>query len=330
MGEIGGFLRTTRKDPGYRWREERVNDFKEVEKQLPREALHGQAARCMDCGTPFCHTTGCPLGNLIPEFNDLAHKGNFEEAFRILASTSSFSEFTGRLCPAPCETACVLDGCQDDAVTIREIELSIIETAFQQGYIRPSPPARRFDQQVAVIGSGPAGLAVADYLNRAGYPVTVYDKAEKPGGILRYGIPDFKMEKWVLDRRLNMMREEGIVFETGVRVGEDVSFNYLKSRFAAVALCCGAQAPRELPVPGRELDGIHFAMPFLVLFAQPVIDRIAWQDIGIFADSHHPHGSHAQCMSRFPFTQPAGDLHLFKQSNLMHLIEQGAIASSSP
>jgi len=195
MGKTGGFLESKRKDPGYRLREERVRDFKEVERLMPQEGVKEQAARCMGCGTPFCHSTGCPLGNIIPEFNHFAYLNNWEEAFRILASTASFPEFTGRLCPAPCETACVLDGCQDDAVTIREIELSIIETAFQQGYIRPSPPARRFDQKVSVIGSGPAGLAVADYLNRAGYPVVVYDKADKPGGIMRYGIPDFKMEK---------------------------------------------------------------------------------------------------------------------------------------
>lgn len=263
MGKTGGFLEHGRDDPGYRPVADRVKDYNAVEKLFEDKPLTKQAARCMSCGTPFCHTGGCPLGNIIPEFNHHAYTGNWEEAFRTLAATSSFPEFTGRLCPAPCETACVLDGLKDTAVSIRQIELSIIEKAFKEGYIKPSPPPTRHEQRVAVVGSGPAGLATADYLNRAGYFVTVYDDANKPGGLLRYGIPDFKMEKWVIDRRIDLMKQEGVEFETGVRVGDDVSIKFLRRRFAAIALCCGSQTPRDLPVPGRELNGIHFAMTFL-------------------------------------------------------------------
>lgn len=263
MGKIGGFLEYERKDPGYRAKEDRVKDYGAVEKLFGEDELRVQAARCMDCGIPFCHGTGCPLGNIIPEFNHSAYKGKWEEALHTLVATASFPEFTGRLCPAPCETACVLDGAQDTPVAIRQIELTIIEKAFQEGHIRPAPPARRFDKRVAVIGSGPAGLAVADYLNKAGYPVVVYDSASQPGGIMRYGIPDFKMEKWVIDRRIDLMKREGVEFEMGVKGGDDVSCRFLLRKFAAVALCCGSQVPRDLNVPGRELNGIHFAMDFL-------------------------------------------------------------------
>ncbi len=262
MGKIGGFLEHGRSNPGYRPVEKRVNDYKAVEKLFERNDLTIQASRCMDCGTPFCHT-GCPLGNIIPEFNHLAYEGRWEEATRTLLATSSFPEFTGRLCPAPCETACVLDGLKDTAVSIRQIELSIIEKAFAEGRMKPSPPPTRHAESVAIVGSGPAGLAAADYLNRAGYKVVVYDEAKKPGGLLRYGIPDFKMEKWVVDRRIDLMQAEGIVFEPGVRVGDDISLKYLSQRHAAIALCCGSQTPRDLPVPGRDLNGVFFAMEYL-------------------------------------------------------------------
>ncbi len=263
MGKIGGFLESKRRDPGYRSRAERQTDNNAVERRFSDNEVQIQASRCMGCGTPTCHT-GCPLGNLIPEFNDLAYRGLWEEASKVLLHTASFPEFTGRLCPAPCEPACVLEGTSDTAVSIRQIELAIIEKAFEQGYIRPTPPPSRNSKRVAVIGSGPAGLAVADYLNRAGFSITVYDSADKPGGLLRYGIPDFKLEKWVLDRRLNMMKEEGIVFETGVIVGIDISLKFLNQRYDAVALCCGSQTPRDLDIPGRDLKGVSFAMPFLV------------------------------------------------------------------
>ena len=276
MGKTGGYLEYGRTNPGYRPQEERVKDFKAVERMFGDEELTEQAARCMSCGTPFCHGGGCPLDNIIPEFNDLAYKGKWQEALNTLLSTASFPEFTGRLCPAPCETACTLDGLQDTAVSIRQIELNIIEKAFQEGYIRPAPPSKRFDKRVAVIGSGPAGLAVADYLNKRGYSVVVYDKDLQPGGIMRYGIPDFKMEKWLIDRRLEQMETEGVEFRVNHVIGhaavgagnkqaKPVNPKKLLAEFDAVVLAGGAELPRDLPVPGRELDGVHFAMEFLPL-----------------------------------------------------------------
>lgn len=263
MGKTGGFLEYGRKDPGYRPIEERAGDYKAAETRLSKADLGRQAARCMECGTPFCHTSGCPLSNIIPEFNDLVYQDLWEEALHVLLSTCNFPEFTGRLCPAPCEPACVL-GINDDPVTIRQVELSIIETAFERDYIRPFSLSKRFDERVAVIGSGPTGLAVADSLNMAGYNVVVYDSAEKPGGILRYGIPDFKLEKWVIDRRIDLMKRSGIVFEMGVNVGSDISYDYLHDSFDAICLAAGAREPRDLKVHGRELEGIHFAMDYLV------------------------------------------------------------------
>lgn len=263
MGKIGGYLERRRNTPGYRPLEERRKDAKAVETRFSDAEVADQAARCMDCGTPFCHP-GCPLGNLIPDFNEHVYRGRWDEAATALMSTASFPEFTGRLCPAPCEAACVLDGRGDEAVSIRQIELNIIEKAFETGTLRPALPKHRRNQPVAVVGSGPAGLATADFLNKAGYPVTVFESADRPGGLLRYGIPDFKLEKWVLDRRLDLMRKEGIEFETGVRIGKDLSFEYLAARYAATALCCGAESPRDLSSAGRELRGIHFAMRYLV------------------------------------------------------------------
>ncbi len=262
MGKVGGFLEYNRKIPGYRPKEERLKDFKAVEKTLSKEELREQAARCMECGTPFCHASGCPLGNMIPEFNEFVYLGLWKEALAVLLSTGGFPEFTGRLCPELCEASCVL-GINDDPVTIRQIELAIIETAFDKGYMKPSPPSKRLDRRIAVVGSGPAGLAVGDALNKLGYHVTIFDNAGLPGGILRYGIPGFKLEKWVVDRRINLMKEEGVLFENRVTVGEDLSYRYLRDRFHAVCLAGGAREPRDLNIPGRDLDGIHFAMDYL-------------------------------------------------------------------
>ncbi len=257
-----GFLDIPRKDPGYRRRETRLQDWRPVERMLTSEELRDQAARCMDCGTPFCHGCGCPLQNMVPELNVLAYHGRWREAWELLENTHPMPEITARICPALCEGACVA-GLHGEPVAIRQIERMIVEHAFESELVKPKPPAVRHDARVAVVGSGPAGLAAADRLNRAGYPTTVFESAAKPGGILRYGIPDFKLEKWILDRRIQRMVDEGIQFETGVDVGVDVSPHYLLRRYPAVILAGGAREPRDLDVPGRELDGIHFAMPFL-------------------------------------------------------------------
>jgi glutamate synthase (NADPH) small chain len=251
-----------RKDPGYRPIDERLRDYRAVELQLSQDETRRQASRCMDCGIPFCHAYGCPVSNVIPELNAFVCRGNWRQAMDLLLSADNFPEFTGRVCPAPCEGACVA-GISDDPVTIRQIELAIIERGFESGDVGSGPPSMRYDNGVAVIGSGPAGLAVADTLNRAGYRVTVYDNARHPGGILRYGIPDFKLEKWVVERRVKLMENEGVVFEMGVSVGEDISYRYLKKRFDAVCLAGGSREPRDLKIPGRELNGIHFAMDYL-------------------------------------------------------------------
>lgn len=263
MGKITGFMEYERREPKYRPVEERVKDFNPVELRPDDKEVGEQAARCMDCGTPFCFGTGCPLKNVIPEFNEHAYKGRWKEALDVLLSTDNFPEFTGRICPAVCEGSCVL-GINQEPVTIRQIELEVIEKGFALGYLKPKAPAVRLDQRVAVIGSGPAGLVVADTLNHLGYGVVVYDSAERPGGILRYGIPEFKLAKWVIDRRVKLMEAEGVVFENQVRVGEDISYHYLKNRFDAVCLSGGAREARDLKVPGRELKGIHLAMDFLV------------------------------------------------------------------
>ena len=262
MGDPRGFIEIKRKDAPYRSRDERLRDYKAVEYQLSYSDLNKQASRCMDCGTPFCHAYGCPIFNLVPEFNDFAFRGNWQQALEILVSANNFPEFTGRVCPAPCEAACV-SGLNSDPVTIRQIELAIIEKGFESGLISPEPPSIRLDKKVAVIGSGPAGLTIADSLNRAGYRVTVFENANYPGGILTYGIPDFKLEKWVVERRIKLMAAQGITFETGVKIGDDISCHYLKKRFDAICLACGAREPRDLSVPGRDLNGIYFAMDYL-------------------------------------------------------------------
>ena len=260
MGKPTGFKEFQRETPMRRPVAERINDYREIYEDFPEEKLLQQAARCMDCGVPTCHS-GCPLGNLIPDWNDLIYQGRWREALEQLLLTNNFPEFTGRLCPAPCEEACVL-AINEPAVTIEQIEKEIIERAFREGWINPQPPVRRTGKQVAVIGSGPAGLACAQQLNRAGHQVTVMERADRIGGLLRYGIPDFKLEKPVLDRRLDLMRREGIVFRPGTEVGRDVSAQDLTA-FDAVVLCTGATVPRDLPIAGRELGGIHWAMDFL-------------------------------------------------------------------
>ncbi len=263
-----GFVDIPRQDPGYRPVEERKSDYREVEQMLTDQQLNDQAARCMDCGIPFCQSAassvGCPVVNAIPEFNDQVYHGQWEEALALLQEGSSFPEFTGRICPAPCEASCVV-GINREPVAIRQIELTIIENAFKRGYVKPRIPQHRVGKRVAVIGSGPAGLAAANRLNQAGIDVVVYERDLYPGGMLRYGIPDFKLEKWVVERRVDILKQEGIVFETAVEVGRDISHDYIRKRFDAIVLAGGARQPRDLPIEGRELDGIEFAMDFLTL-----------------------------------------------------------------
>ena len=261
MGKITGFLEFDRKVEEYAPVDERVKNYKEFTKPLQEKELKNQGARCMDCGIPFCHS-GCPLGNLIPDFNDAVYRGKWDKASDILHATNNFPEFTGRLCPAPCEEACVL-GINEDPVTIENIEKNIVETAFKKGWIVAEPPANRTEKKVAVIGSGPAGLAAAQQLNRAGHTITVFERDEKPGGLLRYGIPDFKMEKSVIDRRLKVLEEEGIEFKCGINVGKDVKADKLKSDFDAIVLCGGATIRRNLPIEGADLKGVVQAMDFL-------------------------------------------------------------------
>ncbi|MDA8138746.1 MAG: glutamate synthase subunit beta [Desulfobacteraceae bacterium] len=260
MGKPTGFKEYKRELPKRRPVEVRLQDFREIYLPFAKDKLKAQAARCMDCGVPTC-ISGCPLGNVIPEFNDAVFKELWPEALQRLLATNNFPEFTGRLCPAPCEEACVLS-INEPAVTIEQIEKEIIEHAFAQGWIQPEPPKRRTGKRAAVIGSGPAGLACAQQLNRAGHQVTVFERADRIGGLLRYGIPDFKMEKWVIDRRLKIMETEGIEFRTKAHVGVNVGQEELKA-FDAVVLCLGSTVPRDLSLPGRELKGIYFAMDFL-------------------------------------------------------------------
>src|SRR3954469_25046062 len=261
MGKPTGFLEFTRELPSKRPIQERVKDYNEFVERYSAEKLNQQAARCMNCGIPFCHH-GCPLGNVIPEFNDAVYRKSWKEAYDILSSTNNFPEFTGRICPAPCESACVL-GINQPAITIEEIEKHIIEIAFDQGLVKPRKHIPRTGKKVAVVGSGPAGLAAAAQLNYAGHTVTVYERDDAPGGLLRYGIPDFKLEKWVVDRRIELMEEEGVVFKCNANVGVNVSINDLLREYNAIVLAGGSTIPRDLNVTGRELKGIHFAMDFL-------------------------------------------------------------------
>ncbi|GAA3672990.1 glutamate synthase (NADH) small subunit [Yimella lutea] len=262
MADPRGFLKHRERElPARRPVPVRIKDWKEVYEEQELAQVQRQASRCMDCGIPFCHS-GCPLGNLIPEWNDLAYRGDWKDGIERLHATNNFPEFTGRLCPAPCETACVL-GISQPAVTIKQIEVTTIEKAFEDGVVEPQIPNRLTGKTVAVVGSGPAGLAAAQQLTRAGHTVAVYERADKPGGLLRYGIPEFKMEKSVLDRRIAQMEAEGTRFRCGVEVGKDITGEQLRQRYDSVVLAVGATVPRDLPVTGRELNGIHQAMDFL-------------------------------------------------------------------
>lgn len=261
MGKPTGFLEEERELPKKRDAKKRISDYNEVDPVVDNAITVKQASRCMDCGIPFCHQ-GCPLGNIIPEFNDAVYQENWKLAYEILVSTNNFPEFTGRICPAPCEASCVL-GINKPPVAIEYIEKSIIEKAFQEGYAKPRIPSSRLNKKVAVVGSGPAGLAAAAQLNYAGYSVTVFERADEIGGLLRYGIPDFKLDKQVLDRRIELMTQEGIHFQTNTTVGEHITPEQLKEEFAAVILCGGSTIPRDLPIPGRNLKGVYPAMDFL-------------------------------------------------------------------
>ncbi len=263
MGKVTGFLEIKRKKPPARPVAERLRDWREYYLPYPVDDLTKQAARCMDCGIPFCHQ-GCPLGNIIPDWNDLVYKNHWREALDRLHATNNFPEWTGRLCPAPCEGACVL-GINDDPVTIKGVELAIVERAFDEGRVGARPPAARTGKRVAVVGSGPAGLAAAEQLNRAGHAVTVFERDDRIGGLLRYGIPEFKMEKRFVDRRLRIMEKDGIVLRTNAHVGVNVAVGNLRRDFDAIVLAGGACWPRDLTVPGRELRGVHFAMEYLTL-----------------------------------------------------------------
>lgn len=278
MGQIDGFMKFSREMPKPRHPKERIKDYKEIYPPTDHSHVTKQSARCMDCGVPFCHS-GCPLGNNIPDFNEAVYNGRWEEAIQILSSTNNFPEFTGRICPAPCEASCVLN-INNKPVTIEYIEKSIAETAFERGYIKPRLPKLRTGKRVAVVGSGPAGLAAAAQLNKAGHWVTVFERSDRIGGLLRYGIPDFKLEKNVLDRRLKIMEQEGIIFRTNSHVGVNVSAQFLRDEFDAIVVCGGASAARDLSIPGRNLSGIHFAMDFLTQQNKRVAgDRIFSGDI---------------------------------------------------
>ncbi|HYZ24664.1 MAG TPA: glutamate synthase subunit beta [Rhodopila sp.] len=262
MGKITGFLEVDRRDRAYDKPEVRLKTFKEFIKPLPEGELNKQAARCMDCGIPFCHT-GCPVNNQIPDWNNLVYREQWQQALINLHSTNNFPEFTGRICPAPCEAACTLN-IDDNPVTIKTIECAIVDRGWAEGWIKPQPPARRTGRSVAVVGSGPAGMACAQQLARAGHDVVLIDKHDRIGGLLRYGIPDFKMEKHLIDRRMEQMAAEGVTFRTGCEVGKDVTVDELLAGHDAVVLAGGAEWPRNLDVEGRDLDGIHFAMDFLI------------------------------------------------------------------
>ena len=279
MGKPTGFMEFTRQPAPYRAPSERVKDWREFRQELPEEAIRTQGARCMDCGVPFCHTgeliagmaAGCPVNNLIPEWNDLVYHGHWREAIDRLHKTNNFPEFTGRVCPAPCEGSCVL-GINEPPVTIKNIECTIVDRAFAEGWVTPSPPKRRTGKKVAVVGSGPAGLACAAQLNKAGHEVTVFERADRIGGLLMYGIPNMKLDKAVVQRRVDLLTAEGVKFVTQTEVGKNYAAGKLLKEHDAVVLCCGATQPRDLPIPGRDLKGIHFAMTFLGANTKSLLD----------------------------------------------------------
>jgi glutamate synthase (NADPH) small chain len=286
MGKPTGFIEYVRELPADRSAIERINDWDEIHQHLPTDKLRTQGARCMDCGIPFCHSgtlisgmaSGCPINNLIPEFNDLVYRGLWQEALDRLHKTNNFPEFTGRVCPAPCEGSCVL-GINNPPVTIKNIEVSIIDKGWDEGWVKPQPPAHRTGKKVAVIGSGPAGLSAAAQLNRAGHRVTVYERADRPGGLLMYGIPNMKLEKaTVVLRRLQVLEAEGITFVCNTEIGKDLPVETLRQDYDAVLLCTGATQPRDLPIPGRDLKGIHFAMEFLTANTKTLLDHHCGDD----------------------------------------------------
>jgi len=260
MGNPRGFLDIRRKESGYRPVEERIQDYREVETELPEEIRKQQASRCMDCGVPFCHWA-CPIANIMPEWQDMIYRGDYKSAYEILQETNNFPEFTGRVCPALCEASCVLS-INDDAVTIRNNELFVIEKAFKEGYVKPRPPETRTGKKVAVIGSGPAGLACADFLNKSGHTVVLFEAEDSVGGYLRFGIPDFKLDKSIIDRRVDILQKEGLIIKTGTKVTGDM-LSRMRNEYDAVCITIGAREPRDLNLPGRELKGIHFAMEYL-------------------------------------------------------------------
>lgn len=279
MGKPTGFIEYPRELPADRPVEERIHDWQEFHLHFPEEKLRTQGARCMDCGIPFCHpgvlvkgmTTGCPINNLIPEWNDLVYRGLWREAYHRLSKTNNFPEFTGRVCPAPCEGSCTL-GINEPPVTIKNIEYAIVERAFEEGWVVPEPPSRRTGKKVVVVGSGPAGLACADQLNKAGHWVTVFERDDRVGGLLTYGIPNMKLDKQIVQRRVDLMAAEGVEFVTNTEVGKDFAVDRLRKEFDAVVLCAGATKPRDLPIDGRELGGIHFAMEFLHVNTKSLLD----------------------------------------------------------
>ncbi len=287
MGKTTGFLEFERELPAKRPVEERINDYNEFVHRYSDEQLNRQSGRCMDCGVPFCHN-GCPLGNIIPEFNDAVYRQQWQEAYEILVSTNNFPEFTGRICPAPCESACVL-GISQPAVAIEEIEKHIIEIAFDKGFVKAHKPNSRTGKKVAVVGSGPAGLAAAAQLNYAGHTVTVFERDDSPGGLLRYGIPDFKLEKWVVDRRIQLMEEEGVVFKCQMNVGVNIGINDLLREYNAIVLAGGSTVARKLDIPGHELNGVHFAMPFLKQQNKRVSGKDAFEGAEIESNIHTQH-----------------------------------------
>ena len=258
-----GFIKYEKKNPSQLSIKKRLRNYNEFQSSLSDKDLRRQSERCMDCGIPFCHSS-CPLGNMIPEFNDAVSKNDWKKAYKALISTNNFPEFTGRICPAPCEHSCVL-GINQDPVTIENIEKQIIEKAFLKGYVKPKKVDKRLSEKIAIVGSGPAGLSCADQLNKKGYKVTVYEKDEKVGGLLRFGIPDFKLEKKVIDRRVKILEKEGVIFQTNKCLGKDITIDRLDSKYDAVILCIGSTIPKDINIVGRELDGIHFAMDFLTM-----------------------------------------------------------------